>query len=100
MAAQFSSFFTATIYGQSAVYDGVNGGWSFPSLFRSPSYQAFPKSGLKIYTVSPASVQTNNGVSVTINSIIEIFPSGVLGALAPQRLASDSTFAQLYAQGA
>lgn len=98
--AQFSSFFTATIYGQSAVYDGVNGGWSFPSFFRSPSYQALPKSGLKIIAISPAQTITNNGVAVTVNSIIEIFPSGVLGALAPQRLITDSTFAQLYTNGA
>ena len=98
--ATFSSFFTATIYGQQANFDGKLGGWQFPSLFLSPSYQAFPKSGYKMYTVSPAQVITNQGVAVTINTIIEQLPSGVLGTFPVYRFATDSTFAQLYTNGA
>lgn len=98
--ATFSSFFTATIYGQQATFDGKNGGWQFPSLFLSPSYRAFPKSGFIFYTISPAQVITNQGVAVTVNTIIEQLPSGVLGGSAPARFVTDSTYAQLYTNGA
>lgn len=98
--AQFSSFFTCTLYGQQANYDGLLGGWQFPSLFRSPSYQALPKSGFKFITISPAQTVTNNGVAVTLNTIIEQLPSGVLGTFPVNRYVTDSTFAQLYTNGA
>ena len=96
----FLNFFTATIYGAQANFDGKQGGWQFPSLFLSPSYRALPKSGFFFYAVSPAQTITNQGVAVTINTIIEQIPSGVLGAYTPNRFATDSTFVQLYNQGA
>lgn len=98
--ATFSSFFTCTVYSQQATFDGKQGGWQFPSFFQSPSYRAFPKSGYNFYTISPAQTITNQGVSVTVNTIIEQIPSGVLGGFTPARFATDSTFAQLYTNGA
>lgn len=99
--ATLSSFFTATIYAQQANYDAKQGGWQFPSLFLNPSYQALPKSGFIFKTISPSQVVTNAlGVSVTLNTIIEQIPSGVLGGFTPSRFVTDSTLAQLYTNGA
>ena len=101
--ATFSNFFTATIYGIAGAYDALNSQWQTPALYRNPSYQAFPKNGVKLFTLSPAQVVTNQGVSVTLNSIIEIIPTGLgyaSGIPGPLRLLSDSTFANLYTQGA
>lgn len=99
----FNSFVTATIYGVTTTYDGLNGQWQTPSLYKNPSYQAFPKYGIRFYALSPAQTVTNQGVSVTLNSIIEILPTGLgitSGIPQPLRLLSDSTFTNLYNQGA
>jgi hypothetical protein len=96
----FLNFFTATVYCQQANFDGKQGGWQFPSFYLSPSYRAFPKSGYNFYAISPAQTITNQGVAVTVNTIIEQIPSGVLGGFTPVRYATDSTFVQLYNQGA
>jgi len=96
--ATFKNFFTATIYGDAGAFDAKNGGWQSPSTFSGPSYRAFPLSGYNFITVSPA--QTVSGVfgSATINTLIEVIPSGLNQA--PKRWMTDSTFANLYTQGA
>jgi len=97
--ATFSHLFTATIYGNAGAFDGKNGGWQLPGQYLSPSYQAFSQSGIRLYTISPVITFTNAvGVAVTLNSIIEVLPSGILGTQ-PVRLTTDSTFAQLYTAG-
>lgn len=100
----FNSFVTATIYGTAQAFDAINGGWQVGALYRGPSYQAFPKNGVKFFTISPSFAVTNAiGVSVTLNSIIEILPTGLgitSGIPQPLRLLSDSTFTNLYNQGA
>jgi hypothetical protein len=100
---QFLNMISATIYGNAGAYDGLNGQWQTAQLYRNPSYQAFPKNGIRLYALSPAQVTTNAGVSVTLNSIIEILPTGLgitSGIPQPLRLLSDSTFTNLYNQGA
>lgn len=95
----FASFFTATTYGVAQTLDNKNGGWQLNVGAGVPRYDAFGKSNIVLHVVSPAQTfATTTNAQVTINSIIEILPTGSQ----PQslKLCTDSTFAQLITNGA
>lgn len=97
--ANFASFFTATTYGVASVLDNKNGGWQLNPGAGVPSYDAYPKSNIVLHVVSPAQTfATTTNAQVTINSIIEILPTG--SQAKSIKMATDSTFAQLVTNGA
>ena len=97
--ATLTNFFTATTYGVASVIDNKNGGWQINPGAGVPSYDAYPKYGIVLHVVSPAiTLATTTNAQVTINSIIEILPSGTQGKSI--KLACDSTFTQLNTNGA
>lgn len=97
--ATFSSFFTASGYGYAKVLDNLNGGWNINVGKGIATYDAYPKNGVLLHTVSPAQTfNTSQGNTITINSIIEILPQGLNQQSI--KIATDATFAQLATNGA
>ncbi len=96
--ATFANFFTATSYGYAQVQDNLQGGWLINVGKGLPNYDAYPKNGIVLHTVSPAQTFNVSGGTVTINSIIEILPTGTNQKSI--KIATDATFATLATNGA
>lgn len=97
--ALFANFFNATTYGYAQVQDNLQGGWIVNPGKGVASYDAFPKNGVLLHQLSPAIVvNTSLGNTLTLNSIIEILPSGTNQKSI--KLVTDATFTQLATNGA
>ena len=88
--------FAATTYGKVLVTDNKNGGIQLAGNgFIGPKYESFPVVGTKVIGVSPAVVMTTAFGSVTVNSIIEVYPSGLTLPAKPEQFICDATVATL-----
>src|ERR1700743_1671714 len=92
-----NSSFSFTTYGKVATYDAKNGGWQLlGNGYGAPSYQNLPVAGTKVVAVSPAVVMTTAFGSVTVNSIVEIYPTGLkIPATTPERFVCSDLFSAL-----
>src|SRR6185503_896318 len=87
--------FSFTAYGEATTYDAKNGGWQVGTQYQGASYLNFPVVGIKVTAISPAMTLKIGGSSVTINSIVEVFPTGLVTPGFTRKYLSDATIATL-----
>ena len=84
----------ATRYGEIATIDNVNGGIQlYGNGYKNPSYASLPVVNTQVIGISPAQIITTQWGSVTVNSIIEVYPMGLQTPAKPKRYISDITVA-------
>lgn len=90
--------FTFTNYGEVAVVDNLTGGIQlYGNGYASPSYESLPVSITKVTGISPAQVIGTKWGSVTVNSLVEVYPMGLALPAKPKRYICDATEATLAA---
>ena len=90
--------FSFTNYGEVAVVDNLTGGISLYGNGNSnPIYESLPVAGTKVTGVSPAQVIGTKWGQVTVNSMVEVYPTGLVLPAKVRRYICDSTEAQLAA---
>jgi len=90
--------FSFTNYGQVAVVDNLTGGIQlYGNGYKNPSYESLPVAGTKVTGISPAQVIGTAWGPVTVNSLVEVYPTGLALPAKPLRYICDSTEAQLAA---
>lgn len=88
--------FAVTLYGRVSTTDNKNGGILLVGNgFSVPRYESLPVVGTKVTGVSPAVVMTTAFGSVTVNSIIEVYPAGLTLPAKPDQFICDATVATL-----
>lgn len=92
MAAAFSF----TSYGEIAVIDNLNGGINlYGNGYRQANYENLPVAGTGIRAISPAQVFQTPFGTVTANSIIEVYPTGLALPAKTRRFICDTLAATL-----
>lgn len=85
-----------TNYGEVAVVDNLNGGISlYGNGYANPSYESLPVAGTKVTGISPAQVIATKWGSVTVNSLVEVYPTGLVLPAKVRRFICDATEATL-----
>lgn len=88
--------FIATLYGEVTTYDAKNGFWQLSGNgYPSPVYRSFPVVDTQVIGISPAQVVQTAFGTVTANSIIEIFPTGLATPGFTRKYLCDATVATL-----
>lgn len=88
--------FLGTRYGEVSTYDAKNGGWQLMGNgYSGPVYDSWPVVGTHIIGVSPAQTVITAFGSVTVNSIIEVFPMGLTVPGFTKKYISDATVSAL-----
>lgn len=88
--------FACTLYGEVAVIDNANGGIGvYGNGYASPSYESLPTGLTKVTGISPAQTIVTKFGSVTVNSLVEVYPQGLQIPTKPKRYICDSTVAAL-----
>ena len=87
--------FSATLYGEASSYDGKNGGWLVANQYPGPVYESFPVVGTRVIGISPAQTLTSGASTITVNSIIEILPTGLATQGWTKQYFCDATVATL-----
>lgn len=88
--------FAATRYGEVTTFDGKNGGWQLQGNgYAGPVYDSWPVVGTRVIGVSPAQTITTLFGTVTVNSIIEVFPMGLTVPGFTKKYICDATVATL-----
>src|ERR1700743_3191737 len=88
--------FLCTLYGQVSYTDNLNGGIGiYGNGFNGPSYQSLTVAGTKVTGISPAQVIQTKFGTVTVNSLVEVLPTGLTIPAKPVRYICDATVAAL-----
>ena len=88
--------FSFTAYAEVQTYDGKNGGWQISGNgYPNPVYRSDPVVGTRVIGISPAQVVQTAFGTVTANSIIEIFPTGLSTPGFTRKYLCDATEATL-----
>ena|ERR1700753_3666259 len=88
--------YLATLYGEVMTTDALNGGIQiYGNGYSGPSYQSLPVTVTKVTGISPAQVISTKWGSVTVNSLIEVYPGGLTLPSKPKRYICDATVATL-----
>ena len=88
--------FLFTNYGEVAVVDNLNGGISlYGNGYSNPIQESLPVVGTKVTSISPAQVIATKWGNVTVNSLVEVYPSGLVLPAKVRRFICDATVAAL-----
>jgi hypothetical protein len=95
----FTNFLPYTDYGYAQTLDNKNGGWQLNVGAGVADYRAVNKNmAIVLHQITPAQTfNTTQGGTITVNTIIEIFPYG-LNQKSDKRV-TDSTYTQLQTAG-
>jgi hypothetical protein len=73
-----NSSFSYTPYAKAQTYDPKNGGYQiYGNGYAQPDFRNDSVSGTRIRAVSPAQIISTAFGSVTINSVVEVLPTGL-----------------------
>ena len=87
-----NSAWANTKYGEVATFDALNGGFQLKGNgYKTPQYDSDPVVNTRVLGVSPAQTITTAFGSVTVNSIIEVYPLGIQIPSFVRRYISDIT---------